>query len=498
MSEIRLRYSGLVNFASRVLSVATGLMFTMLVTRRLSEETFGTWQFYSSLLSYFTIPSYIANYWLIRDLRRGKPAAKSGVIFNSVTSLFSATVFMFLSPIFTSNVSIDMSTMLAFVLWIIATYHTSSLESTCYGSEPHIAGYGTMVFEFSKVVIGTILVGYFRLSLAGAVLSVDLALMIQAIYYSIRLSKHFTKSFPLGEVSRWFKMGWIPLTSIAPGLVFSLDALTLTLLTGSLLPVAYIRAANIFAGVIGFSGSLAIGLYPKLLSGGTSRDVEESLELVFLFLVPMVLGQLVLAEPLLYLLREQYAPVHNVLRIMSICYMAIVIKSVFSTIILGIENVDLNENVKWRDMAKSYLMKIPLIDLASSIAYIVTTSIITKILADLESPSMLVSLSAALCYLLVNVLLALYYLRISRRLIEFDLNLRRVFKFLASGITMSIALFLLYPESAKSGQIIVVVISLMPVILIGIVVYFTTLYLIDSRFRILLKETMEHFSSKES
>jgi len=496
VNSVRLKYSGLVNFASRVISVLTGLLFTMLVTRRLNEELFGTWQFYASLLSYFTIPSSIVNYWLTRVTGRGKPVAKSGVFFNSMVSLVSATLFIILSPVFAASVSIDASTILAFIIWIMAIHHTSSLESVCHGVEPHIVGYGTVVFETSKVVIGAILVGYFRLSLFGAVLSVDMALIIQTLYYSIRLFKHLKGPFTLNEVGRWFKMGWIPLTSIAPGFVYSQDALALALLTGSLLPVAYIRAANVFAGVILFAGSLAVGLYPRLLSGGTGKDVKESLELVLLFLIPMTLGQLILAEPLLYLLREGYAPVYGVLRIMAVCSAIIVMKNFFSTVILGVEKADINENVSWRNLLGSYLTRVPIIDLAGSIVYVAITAVIARVLNDLNSPLMLISMSAASCYLLVNLLIMLCYLSISRRLVNFGLDFRRIFKLLVSGLIMSTVLLLLYPESARSEQIMVVITSLMPVILLGAIVYFTAVYLLDRKSREMLKTILKWFLAK--
>ena len=497
VSSIRLKYSGLVNFASRMISVFTGLLFTMLVTRRLTEELFGTWQFYASLLSYFTLPSSIANYWLTRLTGRGKPVAKSGVLFNSMVSLVSAIFFTLLSPVFASSVNVDPSTILAFIVWIIAMYHTSSLESVCYGVEPHIVGYGVILFETSKVIIGVTLVGYFRLSLFGAVLSIDLALIIQALYYSLRLSKHLKGSLLLNEVGRWFKMGWIPLTAVAPGIVYSQDALVLTFLTGSLLPVAYIRAANIFAGVILFAGSLATGLYPKLLAGGTGSDVEESLELVLLFLIPMTLGQLVLAEPMLYLLREGYAPVHNVLRVMALCYAIGVMKSFFSTVILGVEKVDVNEDASWEKLFHSYLIRIPLVDFFGSIVYVTAIAIVTKILNDLRSPLVLFSVSAALCYLVVNIFIMFYYLRLSRRLVDFSLDLRRVFKLFVSGIVMSSILLLLYPESAKSQQIIIVLTSLMPVIVVGMIVYFGTLFLIDQKSREMFKTILRQFLAKK-
>lgn len=487
----------MVNFASRMVSVATGLLFTMLVTRRLSEELFGAWQFYASLLSYFTIPSSVTNYWLTRFTGRGKPVAKSGVFFNSMVSLLSATLFITLSPVFSASVSVDAPTVLTFVLWIIVMHHTSSLESVCYGIKPHMVGYGIIIFETTKVVMGAILVGYLRLSLFGAVLSIDLALAIQALYYSTRLSKYFKGSFALREVGRWFRMGWIPLTSIAPGLVTSQDALILTLLTGSLIPIAYIRAANIFAGVILFAGSLAAGLYPKLLSGGTGRDVKESLELMLLFLIPMALGQLILAEPLLYLLREGYAPIYNVLRVMVLCSAVIVMKNFFSTIMLGVEKIDVDEKASWKRLVKSHLMRIPLIDLAGSVAYVATTAAVVKILNDLESSWTLISMSAALCSLLVNLLIALYYFKLSKRLISFDLDFRKISKMFISGLAMSAILLLLYPESAKSEQITIVLTSLMPVILIGVVVYFATLCLVDDESRGLLKSVLDWFLTKK-
>lgn len=490
MSNIRLKYSGLVNFASRIISVATGLMFTIIVTRRLSEESFGAWQFYSSLLGYFTIPSGIVNYWLTRDLARGNPVAKSGVFFNSLVSLVSATLFVILSPFFTASVNVDFLTVLAFILWIVAIHHTLSLEAVCNGVEPHIIGYASIVFEISKVVIGAILVGYLRLMLFGAVLSVDLALIIQAFYYSLKLSKHFNKAFSLKHVQKWFRNGWIPLISNAPGIMNAQDVLILTLLTGSLLPAAYLGVANRFAGAIVFSGALAVGLYPKLLSGGSGRDVEESLELVLLFLIPMVLGQIILAEPILYLFREEYAPVQWVLRTMSICFAITVLKGFFSAIILGVEKTDVGLNATWRNLAKSYLMKIPLFDFTGSAIYVMLMSVIAKVLKDMNAAPTLIAFSSTMCLLIVNMLLMLYYLKTSRRLISFKLNVWRVLKFLTSGLAMSIVLLLLYPESAKSEQIIIVLTSLMPVILIGIIIYFAILYLIDSKFRFLLKSIL--------
>jgi len=43
-------YSGLIVFLSGLAGVFFGLIFTLIVTRRLSPEEYGTWDFYSVLL----------------------------------------------------------------------------------------------------------------------------------------------------------------------------------------------------------------------------------------------------------------------------------------------------------------------------------------------------------------------------------------------------------------------------------------------------------------
>ncbi|MDW8033754.1 MAG: hypothetical protein RMI79_02205 [Nitrososphaerota archaeon] len=490
MSNIRLKYSGLVNFASRIVSVATGLMFTILVTRRLSEDLFGTWQFYLSLLNYFVVPSSIVNYWLTRDMGRGRKVARSGIVFSGTISMISAILFVFISPIFRENVNVDVQTLLAFTLWIIIMCCASSLEAICNGIQPQTVGYGVIVFEVSKVIFGAFLVGYLKYSLFGAVLSIDLALVIQVLFYLFRISKHLKEKLSLRDIERWLKTSWIPLISILPWLVFLQDAVVITLMSGSLLPIAYIRAANIFTGVISFSGTLAAGLYPKLLSGGSGKDIEESFELVLLFLVPMVFGQLILAEPILYILRKEYAFTYNVLRILVISSAISTIKGIFSTIILGIEKADVNENISWRSLVKSYLIKIPLAELFGSVAYVLMISIITSILRKFDSP-ILISLSTVACLLIVNISLLFYYMKVSRRFITFSLNLKRVAKFLLSALIMVMMILVFYPESAKSEQIFAVLLYLMPVILIAVLVYFAVLLLIDVESRELFKKVFK-------
>ena len=55
MSGIRVTYSGLISFVVGIGSVFTGLIFTIIVTRRLTPDEFGEWGLIGALTGYVLI-----------------------------------------------------------------------------------------------------------------------------------------------------------------------------------------------------------------------------------------------------------------------------------------------------------------------------------------------------------------------------------------------------------------------------------------------------------
>ena len=55
MSGIRVTYSGLISFVVGLASVFTGIIFTIIVTRQLTPEEFGTWNLIGGLIVYAVI-----------------------------------------------------------------------------------------------------------------------------------------------------------------------------------------------------------------------------------------------------------------------------------------------------------------------------------------------------------------------------------------------------------------------------------------------------------
>ena len=94
MSNIRVTYSGLINFVVILISFFTGLIFTIIVTRRLSPEEFGLWSLIGSLLLYVMIFKPINEYWTTRHIAREEDASITAILSSGIFSAASIGIFL--------------------------------------------------------------------------------------------------------------------------------------------------------------------------------------------------------------------------------------------------------------------------------------------------------------------------------------------------------------------------------------------------------------------
>ena len=80
MSNIRVTYSGLIAFVVGLSSVLTGLIFTLIVTRRFSPEEFGLWGLIGSIVAYFLISEVTISFWATRHTARGEKVGKTAIL----------------------------------------------------------------------------------------------------------------------------------------------------------------------------------------------------------------------------------------------------------------------------------------------------------------------------------------------------------------------------------------------------------------------------------
>jgi O-antigen/teichoic acid export membrane protein len=71
-NDIRVRYSGFIIFASQIITLFTGLVFTLLLTRNMNTGEFGVWSFLSYLTGLFGLVNGLFPFWVTRFVAGGK------------------------------------------------------------------------------------------------------------------------------------------------------------------------------------------------------------------------------------------------------------------------------------------------------------------------------------------------------------------------------------------------------------------------------------------
>ena len=79
MSEIRPTYTGLITLLTGLVTLVTITISTLIITRTLSQEDYGTWGLIFSLFVYAFMASSFINFWTVRDIARGKEIGKTSV-----------------------------------------------------------------------------------------------------------------------------------------------------------------------------------------------------------------------------------------------------------------------------------------------------------------------------------------------------------------------------------------------------------------------------------
>ncbi|MCX8169166.1 MAG: hypothetical protein N3E39_03000 [Candidatus Methanomethylicia archaeon] len=495
--KIRVKYAGTVNFASRIISTFTGLIFVTMVSRRLTEEEFGLWSFFGVWLQYFVIPSTLINYWAIRYASRGFKVEKTTLITNILLTFISIIVFFIISNyILYSEIKITYlyEIILILILQIPAEYLYSSFETLTTAIIPELIGYAVIISELVKVSTGFILINYYQLGLIAALLSYVIARYFHSFFLAFMLKNHVKGGgFDKVIVIKWFKLSWIPAYSMLPGYISNLETPIITLLinfTDPSMPLrilAHTRAVSTIISVVSYSGLLSFALYPKILSGGSGEDVTSTLKYVLTFAFPMVFGTICMSEAFLSLLGVEYTTSYQALYIGAIGVLPSLISGIFSSSVMGYERVDLMENSSIKDYFKSKLFIYPSISLISSILYIIIiTSIFSFLSTIVYDPSIFVFVKILISTLFSLILCFKFYLD-AKKIIGIKFPWINISRYLISSIAMFIVLWLLGIGRIVSPKFIdAFKLSLLGVS-IGVSIYGFTLFILDCEFRNLVK-----------
>lgn len=359
MNNIRVTYSGLLSFTVGISSIITGLGFSLIVTRSLSTQEFGTWSLITALLGYLVLSETIVNYWSTRDLARGLEVGKTSFVSGSMLAFGSIPIYIAIAIILSQNSNaISYSLLLGSIL--VPLYLLSkNLTAINISFQPHKTSHSLMLGEIIRVPSALIFVYFLELGVDGAIFAIFVSYLIKVIYQIFLARTKLKNKFNIKHLKKWLKLSWLSLYSAFPAFLKTFDITLYTIISSSVIGLAFYSASFIIGQLVTHSERISQGLYPKLLSGGDYTYISKNLLLSLYFGLPLVGLTIVFSKPALYALNPIYQDAFLVVIFISIQSFFLSQTNIIQKSLLGIEKIDTMGTPSFRSVINTNLFKLP-------------------------------------------------------------------------------------------------------------------------------------------
>lgn len=497
MTGIRVTYSGLISLAIRLSSIVTGLAFTLIVTRQLTQDEFGTWGVISGIFIYALAIHPIVSYWATREIARGEDSGKTVLISSSLFSLIGIAIYLIFAFFVGSQSDAELSILIFAAILIPIMFINDSLNAINRGAQPQVVSYGFLAFEITKIPLGLLLVYFWDMGLEGAIIATLGAYVPSIVILGIKARPLIQNKFEKQFVKKWIKLFWVPTFRNVPSLLSLSDVIVFSVITGSVSGVAYYTAARTIGFLVNHTRSMSEGLYPKLLEGGHHNYLQDNLLKLFYFAFPLVGLSIVLARPGLFALNPIYEIAEFVVIILAIRSFLTTFGKILFQALQGIEKVDMNKNSTFKDYAKSKLILYPTFQLIRNGIYFGSLAVILFLLSGTESELNLV-IYWALVGLIIEIPLTIYIYRLVRQNMTLQIDWKTLLKYLFSSLTIfGIFYYLInqYLEYKVSIFEFLPELILWAAMIVG--TYLAITYLIDKNTRKLFKGILKEVLGRE-
>jgi O-antigen/teichoic acid export membrane protein len=487
--NIRVQYSGLVVFAAKILSVATGMIFTLLITRNITKEQYGVWANIFDLAAWFTVLAGAVPFWTFRFVaRRKKGATITGFYANLLIAIVSVLLYVSMVPLITSALSVPESCIVLYFvasLQIVELYLVYALEAYVRAVKPQSVGFGILIVEACKVLIAYILIVIFQQLLLGAMISLIAAISAQIIYY-IKLALHDLRGkVQWTYVREWLKGSTIYIYNILGNQLVSFIFIILFIYGGQAARGNYMAAATI-ANIVAYSSFLSFALYPKMLAENSLKDVTSSLKMVLMFAIPMAAGAMAIPESFLIILNETYGEVWPVLVVLAIDSLLIVIYQFYGGVLFGVEKLDEEAKIPFKQLGKSPMFKV------FTLAYIQSAITLPTAFFVLSNFALNQAVKAAVYVAIINMTVRfamfLVVYTIVRKSVSVIIPWRSIAKYVFASAIMATILYVL-PHPTK-------LILTLGTAAAGAIAYLSLLMVIDKETRTLALSIWQELESK--
>jgi len=395
---------------------------------------------------------------------------------NLLLSLPLFLIYVLMVPFFADSIKSSPSVFYLSAFFIPIYFVEAGLNAVINSKFPHRLAYKTPVVDLSKLAL---ILWLGQLGLSGVVLCIIIAYCLYLCFAFYPVKAFMKDGFDLSILKGWLSSSWIVLYGAVGGSVYgTLDILLLGVLSSASSLGSY-GVASTIAGFLKLSGSLSYALYSKLLA--EEKEVrreayaKEAMMLTLMFLLPLFVGCILLAPNLIEIFGSKYLDCLQTLYILAFATFLGVLSGIASAVILGAEKMDL-ERFSMSQLARSNIFFI------NSLGYLAIA--ITTPLLFLFIPRY----GMVGCATAILIQSALYFLIVSYKAFRRTriVSYTRFLKFLLASSIMSIFIRLVYATGT---------IETLLIILLGALIYFVSLSLIDNGTRNLAKKIFDEIKN---
>ena len=353
MSNIRVTYSGLIAFVIGITSVITGLVFILIITRSLTPAEFGTWSLIGTMIGYFLISERIISFWTTRQVARNEEVGKTSIL--SSTTFSAGAIPLYVAAVFllSQQNNTDFEIMVFGLILIPVFFVSETLHSINLGHKPQATSYGLLGFELLKIPTALAFVYFLDLGVIGAIFTLTIAYLLRIAIQLYFARKKIGGKSSFRVLRRWLKLGWIPSYSNLARFLKSSDVVVYTVITGSVLGLAYYAVGYTLAKIIHHSENISKALYPKLIATGDYYHIQENFSLQMYFAIPLLGIVVIFAKPAMFALNPLYIDVGLIAIFLSFKMFFADVNGFFGKILQGIDTVDIEQNPKFSKLLNS-------------------------------------------------------------------------------------------------------------------------------------------------
>ena len=496
MSNIRVTYSGLIALVGGLASVIFGLFFTLTITRRLLPDEFGTWALLFSIVNYLLISEVIISVWTTRQTARGEQVAKTSILSSAFLSLLILPLFVIYVFFVSENSQAEFEILLLGIFLLPVSFLSQTLAAVNLGHKPHVVTISQMIFQLIKIPIALLTVLVLDLAVLGVVLAVFSAFVGKIIIQFYYAREKIKEKFSLKRLKWWIKYSWVALFAHLQNYLQVLDVAIYSIITGSVLGIAYFQAAYAVAAIVQHSGTLSQALYPKILSEKNYTGIEENLKKILYFGILLLGIAVIFSKPAIFALNPLYELAWPIVIIISFRIFLTTFRVIPAAIIGGTEKVDTEINPKFSRFLQSSFFRMPKYLGLFNFIYILTLILFLLFFKDSGLSEIDLVTWWSFIGLIVEIPILIFLWRYSRRFIKVSFPIKNSLKYLV-GMFAFIGFFIITSDAVLNYSISIY--DFLPTLLLELIlciaIYVGITYTIDRDTRTFFKSIIREIFS---